>query len=108
MAWEWSHTNEAYDTARDNLDNAPRAWLNIAFAEWKAKEIENANDEREPFGADYEQALVDAAQHMGRDALIEAIWDNASDQRTCDNGGFNAWMCPYGCHTVSFDCNESK
>ncbi len=34
----------------------------------------------------------------------DAIWQYASeDLRTCDNGGYNAWMCPWGCHTVSFD-----
>jgi len=107
MAWEWSHTNEAYANAYDNLHNSPRAWLAIAFAEWKAKEIEDSeDDEREPFGAEYETELAFAAT-LATDTLADSIWDKASEQRTCDNGGFNAWVCPYGCHTVPFDCSET-
>jgi hypothetical protein len=105
MAWEWSHTSEAYSNAYDNLHNSPQAWLAIAFAEWKAKEIEDADDDREPFGAEYELALQ-AAAATSDDVLADYIWDKASEQRTCDNGGFNAWVCPYGCHQVSFDCEQ--
>jgi len=36
--------------------------------------------------------------------LADFIWEQASEYATCDNGGFNAWMCPSGCgcHCVSF------
>jgi len=26
-----------------------------------------------------------------------------ADQQHCDNGGWNCWLCPSGCHTVPFD-----
>ena len=31
-------------------------------------------------------------------------------QKTCDNGGWNAWMCPYGCHPhcVDFGPEDSE
>jgi hypothetical protein len=103
MAWDWSHTNEAYANAYDNLHNSPRDFLVIAFAEWKAKEIEDSDNDNDPFGAEYEGELAFAAR-LATDTLADAIWDKASEQRTCDNGGYNAWVCPYGCHTVSFDC----
>ena len=107
MAWEWSHTNEAYSNAYENLHDSPRNFLAIAFAEWKAKEIEESDDDREPFGADYEKELAFAAT-LASDTLADSIWEKASEQRTCDNGGFNAWVCPYGCHTVSFDRAETE
>lgn len=41
---------------------------------------------------------------LSKDAIVDDIWERASNLATCDNGGFNAWMCPFGCdcHTVSF------
>jgi hypothetical protein len=45
---------------------------------------------------------------MEKDLLVDAIWEDMEEWRTCDNGGFNAWACPSGCHTVSFDSEEKK
>ena len=105
MAWEWSHTADAYTDAYDNLLNSPHDFLSVAFAEWTAKQIEESDDEREPFGTEYESALKQAAT-LPADVLADSIWEKAESQRTCDNGGWNAWVCPYGCHTVSFSCEE--
>lgn len=37
-----------------------------------------------------------------KDVLVDDIWERASNLATCTNGGHDAWMCPFGCHMVSF------
>lgn len=103
MAWEWSHTAVAYDNARENLSDLDRSDLMIIFAEWRAAQVKGGIVEHNSFcQKKYDRALAYAAT-LPNDALIEFIWDKASDLATCDNGGFNAYVCPDGCHTVSFD-----
>ena len=36
MAWSWSHSQEAYENARENLSTLDRETLEIIFAEWRA------------------------------------------------------------------------
>ena len=101
MAWSWSHTVEAYENARRNLGKLRKGELNVIYAEWEAhtsrEEDEGAFDEPK-----YKAALT-AARKIPADILADAIWERAEELATCDNGGFNAWVCPFGCHTVSFD-----
>jgi hypothetical protein len=42
------------------------------------------------------------------DILSELIWELAEGQRTCTNGGWEAWVCPFGCHTVPFGPPEES
>jgi hypothetical protein len=114
MAWEWSHTQEAYGNARRNLEGKSREWLNEVFGEWRA-ESDRLVFHRRPIadfcdnggfdGEAYDAALL-LAVDLPDEALIEEIWERMSSQRTCDNGGFNAWACPSGCHTISFSPSE--
>jgi hypothetical protein len=105
MAWSWSHTNEAYANAEENLRSMPKEKLEIIFAEWRAAQgkggiIEDCGnfDERK-----YTRALA-YAKTLDDETLADFIWERASEAATCDNGGFEAWMCPSGCgcHCVSF------
>jgi hypothetical protein len=106
MTWGWSHTAEAYDNAYKNLQDLPHEELCIILAEWDATTIEE-------YGATYfhpqvyerklKQYQTDPV--MTTDILADAIWEKASEQRICDNGGRNAWVCPEGCHAVPFDRN---
>lgn len=103
MAWSWSHTAEAYANAQKNLESQVRAWLEVVFAEWHAAEdLDSVSPEFNE--SKYNVALADAKE-LPCDALADFIWQQMSEQATCDNGGFDAWCCPYGCgcHTVSFD-----
>ena len=104
MAWEWSHTPEAYENARLNLADLSTKNLRIIFAEWHAwgGESSSTSDFNKAL---YKDALKSATQIAG-DILVDSIWERAEEHRTCDNGGFNAWVCPFGCHTVSFDREE--
>jgi len=106
MAWSWSHTPQAYGNAEENLRNLPQETLEIIFAEWRAAQgkygfvdpVSPGFSERK-----YDRALKHA-KTLAHDTLVEFIWEKASDFATCDNGGFEAWMCPHGCgpHCVSF------
>jgi hypothetical protein len=100
MAWEWSHTDEAYYNAFENLSNQSREFLEVAMAEWLATDEDGFDTEK------YDRRALPYAKRMDDDTLINSIWERAGEQRTCDNGGFNAWVCPYGCHQVSFDCEQ--
>jgi hypothetical protein len=102
MAWSWSHTDEAYANARANLLELRDIELWEIYGEWHAADLELDENWLPKYNEHYRKA-----QSLGRDVLIEYIWDRAREQQTCDNGGFNAWMCPHGCtpHSVSFDVN---
>lgn len=104
MAWEWSHAPEAYEAARLNLYNLDPEQLREIFAEWKGYTCDSEANESDPCPHCYEDARAEAAQ-MTSDELAAYVWEQASHQRTCDNGGWNAWLCPYGCgcHVVPFD-----
>ncbi|MFA5489304.1 MAG: hypothetical protein WC284_08810 [Candidimonas sp.] len=106
MAWEWSHTSEAYSYAYENLESMDRDFLEDAYAEIKA----TAKDKHGVYGSDldmdeYEKALK-WAKSMPFDVLVDFIWNFAEEYKTADNGGFNAYMCPYGCHTVPFSSKD--
>ena len=114
MAWEWSHTQEAYDNALNNLDNFETDELLTIASEWAAWDGEDGFDEGK-----YYKALKDLRNrrsrlvkrnmtHGFREGLIDDIWNHMSEFRTSDNGGYNAWACPYGCHTVSFDSDNTE
>lgn len=110
MAWAWSHSEEAYQNAENNLRGMKREELEIIFAEWRAAQGKGGSidygdpafDERK-----YNRALR-FAKTLPHETLADFIWERASDFATCDNGGFNAWMCPHGCgpHCVPFDLVE--
>lgn len=107
MAWEWSHTAEAYRNAELNLQDLDPAELRIIWAEWKAYDPHEFTGSKFNHHK-YPQALLDASP-LGPVRLASDIWRWASEQATCDNGGFNAWVCPFGCgcHKVPFDRDVS-
>jgi hypothetical protein len=97
MAGEWSHTREAYENARRNLEALGDSTLGEVYREWKA--FEKA-------GNDVTVDAFDVPTPDDRDTLLDYIWQCCEEQATCDNGGFTAWICPFGCHTVSFSKEE--
>ena len=128
MSWSWSHTTEAYEYAQKKLRKMSQKKMAVIWAEWKvhqkaqadklaeAKKEAEENGWPEPtLGFDsqdfdqvyYEEQLKEAKaliKKMGKDTLADDIWERACELATCDNGGWNAWMCPYGCdpHAVPF------
>ncbi len=106
MAWSWSHSQQAYSDARENLSELDRDKLEIIFAEWRA--AQGKNGMIDPVCPDFSERKYDRAlkhaKTLDHDTLVDFIWEQASEFATCDNGGFEAWMCPHGCgpHCVSF------
>ena len=110
MAWGWSHTQEAYRDAEHNLSNLSNERIAVIWAEW------NAADPGEYGGFEfntrkYRREIRRAHSWIRRERrseMLESIWEHAKDNATCDNGGWNAWLCPFGCgcHCVPFDCDN--
>ena len=110
MSWSWSHTDEAYVAAENNLRNLPDEQICSIWAEWHSVENDEEYQFTEPgFNEEkYAAAIIEATKLIAggfRDALCDDIWQWASEQATCDNGGFNCWLCPWGCgpHCVDFE-----
>lgn len=118
MAWSWSHTDEAYKYAKSELHKLSHETLAEIYAEWKATTYgakDASFEDRDgwdiaSFGQKKYPACLNGALKLPTDVLASEIWNHASEQATCDNGGYNAWMCPYGCmpHCVDFGPNDRK
>ena len=111
MSWEWSHSNDAYENAYQNLHDLDRETLCTILAEWDMEIFNEGEYEK----YDERHAALMNDPYETCETLADQIWLQCSESqemhgewfgRTCDNGGFNAWVCPNGCHTVSFDRNE--
>jgi len=104
MSWSWSHTFAAYCYAKGELQEFDRSTLLEILAEWRMHDRHPDNDAAWP--DQWPKALA-AVTRLNEDvctqSLVERVWDRASTQKTCDNGGWNAWMCPYGCHCHCVD-----
>lgn len=118
MAWSWSHTANAYDAARQNLEAMPLEKLEVIFAEWRAAQgkggiihdSDSFNEKKYNRALAHAKSLSKLGTGFAHEQLVEFIWEKASEAATCDNGGFLAWMCPSGCgcHCVSFSLPEEE
>ena len=101
MAWSWSHTQEAYDAAKANCYALDHETLTVIWAEWRAYAHQSGVGS---FDADNYQRALNSGGKLPTDVLAQEVWEKAEAQATCDNGGWNAWLCPYGCgpHCVPF------
>ena len=105
MAWSWSHTQDAYENACENVHNNDREWLEVAFAEWHA--CKSPSEDSEKFNQRKYNTALRRAKRLPTDVLADYIWERMSEYATCTNGGFEAYACPYGCHLVSFGHEET-
>lgn len=105
MAWEWSHIQEAYDNAREWVSLLSRKTLLVILREWAYEDREKKGTLRFRKGAPKHHGfrLPNGIRRLPKDILAERVWGRMEELRTSDNGGYNAWCCPDGCHTVSFD-----
>ena len=109
MVWAWSHTAEGMQAVRDNIADQRHEWLRVVFAEQRAakKDPDRGGWDSVAFNEKrYKRALKWADKNP--ELLVEAIQEWTEELATCDNGGFEAWCCPYGCHTVPFDRDDSE
>ncbi len=117
MTWSWPHTAEGEHAVRENIHALPRNVLVEVYAEWQAFHVarEEEPDAHEPFCVDTfhrtERNMQNKAIFLANDTLADYIFEQASGEdhgRTCSNGGHNAWICKYGCHTVPFSITEEQ
>ena len=101
MAWSWSHTTEAYVHAAEQVHHLSKKTLVVIYAEWKTHRPDEGPEHFDQ--AAYDTALKDARK-LAHDILAEAVWEKAEAQALCTNGGWEAWLCPFGCccHMVPF------
>lgn len=110
MAWEWSHTQEAYVNACENLGTFDDEQIAVIWAEWKAYCKASAGEfNRFAYNWAIQKARKLIRQGM-REYVESDIWERMSEFATCDNGGFLGWACPFGCgcHKVSFDAKQDE
>jgi hypothetical protein len=100
MAWEWSYTNAGLENILENLHDKPQTWLAECLAEWQAT---RTKEYQAKFRVNRWEKCLAWCLTLPQDTLADAIYDRAYEQSTCENGGHDAWVCPYGCHTVSLD-----
>ena len=102
MSWSWSHTTEGLLAAKGNLEKLPHTTLVCIWAEWQAAVTREAYAEPSLDPEAYRRALRQG-DRLPDDVLASDIWDRAEAQAICDRGGFQLWMCPFGCgaHTVA-------
>ena len=111
MAWSWSHSAQAYVYAHDQLEQFSRTELIEILAEWRMFDRHGHNDSA---WADQWSVVLRNARKWAstriKGYLVQEIWERAERQATCDNGDWNAWMCPYGCHPhcVDFGPEDSE
>lgn len=109
MAWSWSHTNEAYADARENLFRLDRETLIVIYAEWRA--AQGKHGRIDPVCSHFSERRYNRALEFAKtlpdNTIAESIWEKAEEFSTCTNGGWKAWLCPFGCavHMVPFDCD---
>lgn len=102
--WQWNHTAEAESYAWTQLSRLDRGLLIEIAAEWRMHEKGRPDD---MWAGEWPKALNFMRRKFagrGRLAITEYIWALALEQSTCENGGWDAHMCPYGCmpHSVPF------
>jgi len=108
MAWEWSHTQEAYRDAETNFRNLPLSTQAVIYAEWQAAELGDFepqfNDHKYRRELRRAHSLARRSPRHWQDCL-DMVWERVEGQAICTNGGWEAWLCPFGCgcHMVPFD-----
>lgn len=112
MAWEWSHTDDAYADARAQVQQLPRETLLTVLREWTYHDREAAGRLRGPAigpsGRVRGFRLPPGVRRLRRETLADLVWERAEAHRTCSNGGWEAYICPDGCHRVPFEAPEGE
>jgi len=123
MSWSWSYSQEGYQNIHDNIHRMSREDLIVCLAEFAAheKRPEDWDDEEDGDWEEYRmmhEPFDDAEFEKVKKRLTESCLDaetfadevsrKAAEYAVSDNGGFNAYVCPYGCHTVSLDPPEDE
>ena len=104
MTWNWNHTPEAYDNVYYNISQLPLETLQVIAAEIRTfKQISKAiRKYYDNWDTDIYNIKLREVSNLSADILVDYIYEFASEQAECTNGGHEAYVCPYNCHLVSF------
>jgi hypothetical protein len=85
----------------------PRKTLEVIYAEWIAHRPDDGPEHFDQKA--YAKALVEAG-NLPDDTLADFVWEKAEELATCTNGGWEAYVCPFGCgpHTVPFSAPQAE
>ena len=103
MAWDLMGGVESLEGAWLNLLDLPLNDLREIYVEWKA----NGGGDESYNEQVYDESLL-LAQSMTSREMATGIWLIAGDRGRCNDRGDEAWICPFGCHTVAFDRDPRK
>lgn len=115
MAWEWSHTVEAYQNVRDNIlsigekaDNGnteAQEWIREVWCEWESHNPDADDADHEGYSPLLYVQAKQADVNLSYSEMAYIVSHRAERQALCEKGGHKAWACPYGCmcHLISFD-----
>ncbi len=108
MAWEISHSPEAWDNAARNLATWDREQLIEALTDDAFEEQEEAGSDNPQLAADTLRELLENADGFGNalvahDTLVDMALRTIERHNTCSNGGHDFWIDRQGFHTVPVD-----
>ena len=113
MTWDWSHTQEAYDNVYYNISQLSLETLREIATEIKTYQdmlaqrpervIEGLSDREILWHPELHEMYLEQVNKLPADILVDLIYKFAAEQAECTNGGYEAYVCPYGCHSVSFN-----
>lgn len=109
MSWNWSHTEEAIQNVQTNIASLDDDTLVEVYAEWSCAQLTGTGyvliEAKMPLARETARSFIDAD---ARDIIVDAIISKTCHHAECENGGFEAHICPFGCHTVSFDNDNDE
>ena len=102
MAWEWSHTQEAYDEAREILGTWERADLIGAIVEDESDVFMDRETNEGKSVEDYrlERFAYWNDSFFTEDVLAELAWTIAEKNHMCSNGGHELYVDRNGWYTI--------
>lgn len=104
MAWEISHTAEAWECFRRGLEAQTEQWLREACATCMA-------DAKEGEDADWEEEFAKAMAELKglyKDTLVDAAYCWCETNNTCSNGGFDFYVDEGGYYSICLSDYEEE
>jgi len=107
MTWEWSHSIEGLEFAREYLETKVGIEiLSEIAAEWDTHARSEADEDAPEFDQEFFKERSRFHLALPSDIVAAYIWERMEVLRSCDNGGHKLWACPYGCRSHKVPVGE--
>ncbi len=106
MAWEISHSPEAWDAARTNLEG----WTRDQLVEALTDDAFEAAENNEQSGSEAADLLGDLLEEneVAHDTLVDMAIRSIELHMTCTNGGHEFYIDREGYHTVECSTDDPR